>query len=243
MSKVLNTGVRNARNVGRYIFGPGSISDLGDILSRKRVSPNDSVVYFLDEYFNNNPNSLGNLPFEKGDQLIYVSTEEEPTTQYVNDLFTHTISTHHGAPCALVGIGGGVTLDVTKAISNLLTNGGHAEDYQGWDLVRRPGIYKVGIPTLSGTGAEATRTCVITNKESGLKLGMNSDYTVYDQLILDPNLTVTVPRDQYFYTGMDAWIHSVEALNGSYRNPVGDAFSAQAIQLCQEVFQFERDDE
>ena len=65
---------------------------------------------------------------------------------------------------------------------------------------------------------------------------MNSDFTVYDQILMDPSLTVTVPRNQYFYTGMDAYIHSFEALSGSYRNPIGDAFSNQTISLCKDVF-------
>jgi 3-deoxy-alpha-D-manno-octulosonate 8-oxidase len=128
-------------------------------------------------------------------------------------------------------------LDIAKAVSNLLTNGGKAEDYQGWDLVKKPGVYKIGIPTLSGTGAEATRTCVMTNPKNGLKLGMNSDHTVFDQLIMDPNLTATVPREQYFYTGMDSYIHCIESLAGNYRNAIGDAFSDQALRLCHDVFQ------
>jgi len=53
---------------------------------------------------------------------------------------------------------------------------------------------------------------------------------------MDPNLTKTVPKNQYFYTGMDAYIHCVEALNGSYRNAIGDAYSEQTIVLCREVF-------
>ena len=127
-------------------------------------------------------------------------------------------------------------MDVAKAVANLMTNGGRAEDYQGWDLVKVPGIYKVAVPTLSGTGAEATRTCVMTNKRTGLKLGMNSDHTVYDQIIMDPELTRTVPRNQYFWTGMDAYIHCIESLNGHYRNAIGDAYSAQTISLCRDVF-------
>jgi 3-deoxy-alpha-D-manno-octulosonate 8-oxidase len=124
-------------------------------------------------------------------------------------------------------------------VANLLTNGGKAEQYQGWDLVKKPAVHKIGIPTISGTGAEATRTCVMTNTRSGLKLGMNSDYTVFDHLVLDPELTVTVPRDQYFYTGMDAYIHCFEAMAGSYRNAVGDAYSRETINLCRQVFNAE----
>jgi 3-deoxy-alpha-D-manno-octulosonate 8-oxidase len=76
----------------------------------------------------------------------------------------------------------------------------------------------------------------MTNKRTGLKLGMNSDYTVYDQIVMDPALTATVPRDQYLYTGMDAYIHCVEALAGSYRNAIGDAYSRETINLCRQAF-------
>ena len=139
-------------------------------------------------------------------------------------------------PCWVVGVGGGATLDTAKAVANLLTNPGKAEDYQGWELVKHPAVYKIGIPTLSGTGSECSRTCVLTNIPKKLKLGMNSDYTVFDQLLLDPDLLATVPRDQYFYTGIDTFMHCVESLNGSYRNAIIDAFSVRAVQLCEEIF-------
>ena len=61
-------------------------------------------------------------------------------------------------------------MDTAKAISNLLTNPGEAADYQGWDLVKNPAVFKIGIPTISGTGSEATRTCVMTNSLTGLNL-------------------------------------------------------------------------
>jgi 3-deoxy-alpha-D-manno-octulosonate 8-oxidase len=135
-----------------------------------------------------------------------------------------------------VGFGGGITLDTAKAVANLLTNGGRAEQYQGWDLVKVPGAHKIGVPTISGTGSEATRTCVMTNARTGLKLGMNSDYTVFDHVILDPELTATVPRDQYLYTGMDAYVHCMESLGGQYRNAIGDAYARETMSLCRQVF-------
>lgn len=237
MSKVLETGIRNARNVSRYIYGEGSLSSLESLLSERRgCEISGRVVFFVDEFFKQVSGSANRLPAKPDDIVVFVSTGEEPTTDYINGLYDKLTSDLQENPCAIVGMGGGITLDVAKAISNLLTNEGRAEEYQGWDLVKRPGVYKIGIPTISGTGAEATRTCVMTNKKNGLKLGMNSDYTVYDQLILDPELTKTVPRNQYFYTGMDAYIHCIESLSGSYRNAIGDAFSDKTIGLCQEVF-------
>ena len=168
--------------------------------------------------------------------MIYLDSSTEPTTTSIDKQTDRIRQKHDQLPCAIVGIGGGATMDTAKAVANLLSNGGKAEDYQGWDLVKNPAIYKIAVPTLSGTGAEATRTCVMINERTGSKLGMNSDYTVYDQVILDPDLTETVPRDQYFWTGMDAYIHCIESLSGNYRNAIGDAFSRQTLSLCREVF-------
>lgn len=226
--------MNNSKNILNYMFGKGAIEKLGEILDKKE-SKNDYVIYFIDEFFQNNE-LINKLPIQNNDEIFYVQTKDEPKTQYINKYRDILTEKNKNTPKAIVAIGGGITLDTGKAVSNLLTNDGNAEDYQGWDLVQNPGIYKIGIPTLSGTGAEASRTCVMTNEKNGLKLGMNSDFTIYDQLILDPNLTKTVPREQYFYTGMDTYIHCIESLNGRYRNAIGDAFSHQAITLCREVF-------
>ena len=236
MVSILETGVRYVRNVPNYIFGSGAISSLEEILDKRRTIDNGPVVYFVDSFFEGHHSLVSDLPMRVHDRLEFVPTKDEPTTDYINKVQDKLKKNCTRSPSVVVGIGGGITLDTAKAISNLLTNGGKAEDYQGWDLVKQSGVYKIGVPTVSGTGAEATRTCVITNKKNGLKLGMNSEFTVFDQLILDPCLSQTVPREQYFATGMDAYIHSIESLSGHYRNAIGDALSEQAIKICREVF-------
>jgi 3-deoxy-alpha-D-manno-octulosonate 8-oxidase len=239
---LLETGIKKVKNVNRYNIGVGSLKEINDILLKRRKKSNNisgKVVFFIDEFFTENMSILDSIKFMKEDKLLFVSTKTEPKTNlidaYVNELHSEGCVN----PSSIVGIGGGITMDTAKAVSNLLTNGGKAADYQGWDLVKKPGIFKIGVPTISGTGAEATRTCVMTNEKSGLKLGMNSDYTVFDHIIMDPDLTKTVPRDQYFYTGMDAYIHCIESLNGSYRNAIGDSYSRETIRLCREVFNSE----
>ena len=150
---------------------------------------------------------MGNIPINENDYLHFVDSTEELTTDYLNSILNEIKMTMVKKPEMVIGIGGGTALDFAKAISNLLTNKGKAEDYQGWDLVKNKGIYKIGIPTLSGTGSESTRTCVMINKKKGIKLGMNSDQTIFDELVLDSELSKTVPKDQYFYTCMDTYIH------------------------------------
>lgn len=241
MANILDSGVKLVRNVGRYNIGASSLAELGGLLERlrnqaAREGESTSVIYLVDQYFKTGAALADRLCVQPGDALEFVFTKDEPKTDDIDQLVSGLIQRGFSKPIAIVGMGGGITMDTAKAVSNLLTNGGKAAQYQGWDLVKVPGIFKVGIPTISGTGAEATRTCVMTNPASGLKLGMNSDFTVFDHVIMDPELTATVPRDQYFFTGMDAYIHCIEALAGSYRNAIGDAYSRETINLCRQVF-------
>lgn len=193
--------MRNSKNVSWFLFGAGAFDRLKELIAPRRQSSSDRAVILVDDYFRNS-RLEGQLPVNEQDQLIFVSAEKEPTTDGI-DALHEQVKGAGATPCAVVGIGGGCVMDSAKAVSNLLTNSGRAQDYQGWGLVKVPGVYKIGIPTLSGTGAEASRTCVMTCSETGLKLGMNSDFTIYDQLLLDPELTRTVASDQYLYTGMD----------------------------------------
>ena len=125
-------------------------------------------------------------------------------------------------------------MDLAKAVSLMMNNEGSSADYQGWDLVNKAGVYKVGIPTLSGTGAEVSRTCVLTGPTK--KLGMNSDFTPFDQIVLDPSLTANAPHNQRFYTGMDCYIHCIESLEGTYLNEFSKSYGEKALELCRKVF-------
>jgi 3-deoxy-alpha-D-manno-octulosonate 8-oxidase len=240
-SAVLDTGIKLVRNVGRMNFGCGSLDELPGHVDKRRRSAIAGgkpgyAIYLIDEFFIDKPKVITRLNVQPCDELRFVATSEEPTTKGIDQLVKSLQDGGYDQPAAIIGLGGGTTLDTSKAVSNLLTNGGCASQYQGWDLVKVPGIYKIGIPSISGTGSEATRTCVMINTESRLKLGMNSDHTVFNHVILDPDLNSTVPRDQYFYTGSDAYLHSMESLTGSYRNAIGDAYSRETMNICREVF-------
>ncbi len=214
------------KTVGSYYIGEGALSHLEGFLNAEA-----NCLYLIDHYFEDGRLENG-LPLKKGDEIIYVNTLHEPTTEQVDEIRQGLKGTYS----EIVGIGGGSTMDTAKAVSNLLTNEGKAEEYQGWNLVRNPGVFKIGVPTISGTGAEASRTCVMMNKRKNLKLGMNSDYTVFDRLILDPNLTKTVPREQFFYTGLDTYIHCIESLGGNYRHAMADSYSEMSLALSREIF-------
>ncbi len=230
---------RNTKNVPYYQLGFGAFAQLGQLVDARREAVGDSAapaLFYVDHYFQDK-DLLRQIPARSGDKVVLIDTSAEPTVEYTDSLADAAKSMFSGRlPCCLVGIGGGAVLDMTKAVANLLTNPGKAEEYQGWELVKQPAVYKIGVPTLSGTGAECSRTCVLTNYKRKLKLGMNSDFTVYDQLVLDPGLCRTVPRDQFFFTGMDTFMHCFESVRGSYRNIIVDSLSRSAMDICREIF-------
>ena len=223
---------RNFSIVPRIIFGRGSFAQLDDILSEKRTG-RGFMVFIVDDVFQGRELE-GRLPLKEEDYLLMVNVDEEPKTSYIDELVLKVKGYRDSLPEGVIGIGGGSTLDIAKAVSLLLTNPGSAADYQGWDLIKEPAVYKVAVPTLSGTGAEISRTTVLTGPEK--KLGINSDYTLYDQIVLDPELLKDVPKEQWFYTGMDCYIHDVESLQGTYLNEFSKAYGEKSIELCRQVF-------
>ena len=228
----LNTNISLVKNVSRYTIQDNALSNFSYILDSLNVSKDAYVLFFIDYYFETKPLDI---KIDREHSFVFVDTKTEPSTNGIDKILAK-LKKKAISPDAIVGVGGGATMDTAKAISNLYTNGGNAEDYQGWDLVKVPGVYKIAVPTILGTGAESTRTCVMTNYKTGLKLGMNSDHTVFDAIIYDNTLSKTVEKNQFFYSGMDAYIHSFEALSGNYRNIVGDSFSEKSIDLCRKTF-------
>lgn len=229
---------RNFKMIGYVVYGRGAFNQLGDILApnRKGGAP---MVFLVDHFFetggaNGSHHPLVNrIPLQGKDKIIFVDVTHEPKTTYVDSLAAQ-LKGEFGTVSGVIGIGGGSAMDLAKAVSLMMTNPGSSADYQGWDLVKLPGVYKVGIPTLSGTGAEVSRTTVLTGPVR--KLGMNSDFTPFDQIVLDPELTANAPVNQRFYTGMDCYIHCIESLEGTYLNEFSKSYGEKALELCRKVF-------
>lgn len=224
---------RNLKAVSKIVFGRGAFNQLGDILSGVRQDDHSFIVFLTDRVWKDT-RFTDRIPVRRNDELIWLNTDEEPKTGYIDELTGQINAMNKGIPCGVVGIGGGSAMDIAKAVSLMLTNPGSAADYQGWDLIRRPGVYHVCVPTLAGTGSEVSRTTVLIGPDK--KLGINSDYTVFDQAVLDPELIADAPRDQWFYTGMDCYIHCVESLNGSFLNMFSQAYGEKSIDLCRDIF-------
>jgi 3-deoxy-alpha-D-manno-octulosonate 8-oxidase len=229
--EICNMNFRNFKMIGYVIYGRGSFNQLDEILQPNRKG--DAPMVFLVDHFFEGKELAKRVPAKGKDKVIFVDVTYEPKTTYV-DSIANQLKEEFGTVSGIIGIGGGSAMDLAKAVSLMMNNPGSSADYQGWDLVKKAGVYKVGIPTLSGTGAEVSRTTVLTGPTK--KLGMNSDFTPFDQIVLDPELTANAPANQRFYTGMDCYIHCIESLNGTYLNEFSKSYGDKALQLCREVY-------
>ncbi len=228
-----NNKYKNFPMVPKVVFGEGCFNQLSTILTPNRVT-NAPFIFLLDDVFKNNHSVLNRIELKNEDNIFFINTDKELKTQQVDDLVDEIKARFRKLPSGIIGIGGGTMLDLAKAVSIMLTNKGSSADYQGWDMVKNKAIYHVGIPTISGTGAEVSRTTVLNGPIR--KLGINSDFTPFDQVILDPELSKGVPKDQWFFTGMDCFIHCVESLNGTFLNAFSQSYGEKAYDLCKEIF-------
>jgi len=222
---------RNFKMVSYVVYGRGSFNQLDEILAPQRKG-DAPMIFLVDHYFEGKP-LVNRVPLRGKDKIIFADVTYEPKTTQV-DALAQQLKQEFGTVSGIIGIGGGSTMDLAKAVSLMMTNPGSSADYQGWDLVKQAGVYKAGIPTLSGTGAEVSRTTVLTGPTR--KLGMNSDFTPFDQIVLDPELCKDAPANQRFYTGMDCYIHCIESLEGTYLNEFSKSYGEKALDLCRKVF-------
>jgi alcohol dehydrogenase class IV len=134
-------------------------------------------------------------------------------------------------PAAVIGLGGGSALDVAK-LAAVLSAGDHGAQY--YALMNHPlpqrTLKLIMLPTTAGTGSEVTRTAVFTNSDSRKVWAWGNELAA-DLVILDPELTLTLPKFLTAATGLDAMVHAIEACSVNSSHPLVQAFGLHAIRL------------
>ncbi|XDD52823.1 iron-containing alcohol dehydrogenase family protein [Leptospira sp. WS4.C2] len=229
------------KQVPRLLFGANSLNRLAELLPGKS-SADDYYVFVIDDVHKDS-DIVSRINSTQNDIIeFFPASKKEPATYQVDEIKDRILKIKgNKKPTSIIGIGGGSSMDVAKAISVVLCNEGSSSLYQGWDLVPNPGIHKIGIPTVAGSGAEASRTAVLMGKDR--KFGINSDYSMFDAIILDSSLIKNVPTEQRFHSGMDCYIHCVESLQGTMINELARGYASKALELCENVFLENGDDD
>lgn len=138
----------------------------------------------------------------------------------------------------LIAIGGGSAIDLAKAVSAMATNthGSSVKDFlegvgRGLKLDRPP-LPLLAMPTTAGTGTEATKNAVISSYDPPFKKSLRSDLMIPKIVLVDPELTVSLPRETTAYTGMDAITQLIESLISRRAKPIPQALCWQGFELA-----------
>lgn len=130
---------------------------------------------------------------------------------------------------AVIGFGGGSPMDTAKVVALLLSGEQTLSDMYGVQQVRASRTPLILLPTTAGTGSEVTNVAVLTTGATS-KRGIAADPLYADMAILDPDLTLGLPKHPTAYTGIDAMVHAIEAYtNRRSKNPVSDALALTAL--------------
>lgn len=139
----------------------------------------------------------------------------------------------------IIALGGGSAIDSAKALSFMLAAGrgfslrGHFEEQSPLPGIRP--LPLTAIPTTAGTGSEATPFATIWDLSGEKKYSLSSPRLFARRALLDPELTLTLPRDLTVVTGLDALSHALESLWNRRANPVTRAYALRAAAIALET--------
>jgi len=159
---------------------------------------------------------------------LYSDFEASPTLKSINDCAAVVRAKKIDV---LVGIGGGSSIDVAKSVSILGNHPGTMSDYLGLHNIRKPGLPKIIIPTTAGSGSEASQAVVLKDEVDGVKKVAYSRYLLSDTVILDPLLTLSMPRKVTVDSGLDALITAMEHYLALNANPATDTAALEGVRL------------
>jgi alcohol dehydrogenase len=212
----------------RIVMGPGSVKTIGAEVKAKGAKRvlivtdkgviGAGLLKSIEESFK----------AAKIKYAIFDKVEPDPRYEIVADC----VKTAENARAQmLVGIGGGSPMDITKTSAVMLTNKGPIGAYFGINLIPKPGLPTILIPTTAGTGSEVTPIAILSDEGEKLKKGIVSPYLFPAIGILDPELTVGLPPQVTAATGMDALIHAIEAYTSINASTLTDMYCIKAIEL------------
>ena len=133
-----------------------------------------------------------------------------------------------------VAVGGGSSIDLTKAVNILMTNPGPIGQYGGIGLVKKGVLPLIAVPTTAGTSSEVTNVVALTDIKAVCKYVIIDNKLVQDKVIADPEFTKTMPAGVTAATGMDAITHAVESYISNMATPLTQYHSIKGLQIFHE---------
>lgn len=212
----------------KVLFGLGAVENAGEELkglqAKKALLVTDEImvkVGIVDKV-------TGNLDSHGIGYTIYDRVSSEPTLDYIEE----GVNLFKDNQCdSIIAVGGGSPIDAAKAIAVMAKNKGSIADYKGLGNLPLPGVPLICVPTTAGTGSEATQFTIITDPVKDEKMLIGSPHLMPDIAVVDPELTLTMPRGLTAATGIDSLTHAIEAYVSVKAQPMSDMYALSAVEL------------
>jgi len=133
----------------------------------------------------------------------------------------------------IIAIGGGSSMDTSKAIGIIITNPEFEDvrSLEGLSPTKNPCVPIFAVPTTAGTAAEVTINYVITDVEKKRKFVCVDPHDIPVVAFVDPDMMSSMPKGLTASTGMDALTHAIEGYTTKGANIITDMFNLKAIEL------------
>ncbi|TYG34723.1 iron-containing alcohol dehydrogenase [Lonepinella koalarum] len=224
------TAIYSLFNPSKVIGGAGSLSQIADVIKGYNAT---NVVLITDEGVFKA--GLINKPKQLLEQAgigvhIISNVPPEPPISAVNEIFEQSVKCNAEA---VIGLGGGSAMDTAKLVALMLNNKDIAltEVTSGAKKFVHRSLPTLMIPTTSGTGSEATQNSIVLDTERELKIGVVDEKLVASAVILDAELTLSLPKHITANTGIDALCHAIECYISKKSSPFSEMFALKAVEL------------
>ncbi|GGF53639.1 1,3-propanediol dehydrogenase [Marmoricola endophyticus] len=210
------------------VFGPGSLGEAGFAAGRLGArrpfvvtDPGIVEAGWVDEL-------VGLLRDVRLEPVVWTDVTPNPKDHEIRAAHRRYVETGSDV---IIAIGGGSCIDAAKGLAILSGNGGDILDFAGVDQVVDPIPPLLMIPSTSGTGADVSQFCIVTDTERSVKITILGRALVPDISITDPRLLVTMPDWLNAATGLDALTHGIESFVSLAHNPLADTHALNAVGL------------
>lgn len=205
----------------QILFGSGVAARVGDWVSRRKLK----TAFVVADTFNAARVDVLKLGCKT---VVFKDFRPEPDATDLDRLLAAVTASN---PDLIIGFGGGSAMDLAKLAAVLPGSGQHFMDVVGPDKVLGRSRALVQVATTAGTGSEAGTRALVTDPKTLAKLAVQSDHMLADLAVVDPDLTLSVPRAITVATGVDALAHCVEAYTNKKAHPTIDIYALEGIRL------------
>lgn len=212
-------------------FGVGAVDKTSEVL--KELGINNALIVTDKFLVENGLIDQVTAPLKAAGVEFHVFSDVEPSPTISNAENCYKFLMECGAK-AVIGVGGGSPIDVAKVAAVLVNNPLPISQYIGVEVVPKPAIPIIAMPTTAGTGSEVSNAAILKNEKTHVKGGVMTHFIAPTAAIVDPALTLTLPPRMTASTGMDAMTHAIEGYVAVNASPMTEMYHREAIKMISE---------